>query len=99
MNADLPPMPEPKTQDPELHPGGVDAIEDDSSRGTVGRDLPPKDNPAVDDELPNEIAERDDKDQAPSGDAGQGAGTDSDEDEDGPAAGQVDEKGSPEPPA
>lgn len=99
MNADLPPMPEPKTQDPELHPGGVDAIEDDSSRGTVGRDLPPQDNPAVDDELPDEIAEQDDKDQAPSGEADQEAGTETDEDEGGPAAGQVDEEGSPEPPA
>ncbi|WP_110240849.1 hypothetical protein [Nocardioides gilvus] len=99
MNDELPPMPEARTEDPELHPGGVDAIEDEADRGTMGRDLPPSENPAVDDALPEEIAEQDDKDQAPSGEADQEAGTDRTEDEDGPEAGQVDEEGSPEPPA
>lgn len=94
----LPPKPDPVTEEPELHPGGADAIEDDQDRQdrqNLSRDLAPENNPAVDDALPDEIAEPDDKDQAPSGEADdQEAGTQRD-----PEAGQVDEEGSPEPPA
>jgi hypothetical protein len=55
---------------PELHPGGADSIDDPEKYGdTPGppatRDLPPEDNPAVDDVLPDEIAEPDDKSQEP----------------------------------
>jgi len=55
---------------PELHPGGPDAIDDPEKYGdTPGppatRDLPPEDNPAVDDVIPDEVAEPDDKSQEP----------------------------------
>jgi hypothetical protein len=55
---------------PELHPGGADSIEDPEKYGaTPGppttRDLQPEDNPAVDDVLPDEVAEPDDKSQEP----------------------------------
>ena len=95
----LPPMPEPKTEEPELHPGGTDKLPLDPDGEGLGRDLPPSDNPAVDDVVPDEVTAPDDKDQAPSGEADQEAGTKRDEDEDGPEAGQVDEEGDPEPPA
>ena len=82
---ELPPMPTPFTQEPELVPGGVDALPDDPADNGLGRDLDPDDNPAVDD-VP----------QAPEGkadDAEAGATT---EDQD---AGQEAEDGSVEPPA
>ncbi|GGD22191.1 hypothetical protein [Nocardioides daphniae] len=91
----LPPKPDPVTEEPELKPGGIDAIPDDPDGLGLPRDLAPENNPAVDDELPDEIAEPDDKDQAPSGEADdQEAGTERD-----PEAGQLDEEGNPEPPA
>ncbi|RYC05873.1 hypothetical protein [Nocardioides zhouii] len=98
-NDDLSPMPTPTTEDPELYPGGVDAIADDPEDNGLGRDLDPDDNPAVDDVLPEGISEPDDKPQAPEGDADDAeAGTTSD-DEGGPDAGQTAEDGSAEPPA
>ncbi|MFC7360986.1 hypothetical protein [Nocardioides astragali] len=93
---ELPPMPTPFTQEPELVPGGVDALPDDPADNGLGRDLDPDDNPAVDDVLPDAVSEPDDKPQAPEGkadDAEAGATT---EDQD---AGQEAEDGSVEPPA
>ena len=95
---DLGPMPESTTQEPELIPGGSDAIVDDPANGGLGRDLSPDDNPAVDDALPEEIAQPDDKSQAPD------EGSDADDDASGegtdePDAGQEAEDGSIEPPA
>ena len=101
-NEELSPMPEPYAEEPQLVPGGVDALEEDPADSGLARDLDPDDNPAVDDVLPDEIAEPDEKSQAPddeaedkesdtprsSGDSG-----------DAPSAGQEAEDGSPEPPA
>ena len=100
-NDDLGPMPEPSTQEPELIPGGADALEDDPADDGLGRDLVPDDNPAVDDVLPDELAEPDDKSQAPDGGADQEAGTrdESSDSSGGPDAGQEAEDGSVEPPA
>lgn len=55
---------------PDRYPGGADSIDDPEKYGdTPGppatRDLPPEDNPAVDEILPDEVAEPDDKSQAP----------------------------------
>lgn len=91
----LSPMPTPTTQDPELYPGGVDALADDPADNGLGRDLSPEDNPAVDDAMPDEIAQPDDKSQAPEGEADDAeSGTTT-----GSGAGQSAEDGSPEPPA
>jgi hypothetical protein len=68
--------PEPQTQPPEHFPGGADAIEENGKYGDNGadgdapgapatRDLQPEDNPAVEDAMPEEIAEGDDKQQEP----------------------------------
>jgi hypothetical protein len=97
---DLSPMPTPTTEDPELYPGGVDALADDPEDFGLSRDLSPDDNPAVDDALPDEISQPDDKSQAPEGKADDAeSGTTADSDEDGPDAGQTAEDGSAEPPA
>lgn len=96
-NEDLSPMPTPFTEEPELVPGGVDALAEDPADNGLGRDLSPEDNPAVDDVLPDEISEADDKSQAPEGKADDAeAGTTSAEDQ---PAGQSAEDGSAEPPA
>ena len=95
---DLGPMPESTTQEPELVPGGVDAIVDGPAEENLARDLTPDDNAAVDDVLPEEIAEADDKSQAP--DEGSDADDEaSGESTDEPDAGQEAEDGSVEPPA
>ena len=95
---DLGPMPESTTQEPELVPGGVDAIVDGLPEENLARDLNPDQNPAVDDVLPEEIAEGDDKSQAP--DEGSDADDEaSGESSDEPDAGQEAEDGSVEPPA
>ena len=95
-NDELSPMPTPVTEDPELYPGGVDAIADDPEDNGLGRDLTPEDNPAVDDVLPDEISEPVDKSQAPEGEADDAeAGTTAEA----PEAGQEAEDGSVEPPA
>jgi hypothetical protein len=94
---ELSPMPTPFTQEPELVPGGVDALPEDPADNGLGRDLDPDDNPAVDDALPDEISQPDDKQQAPEGKADDAeAGTTSEEE---PDAGQEAEDGSVEPPA
>lgn len=56
------PLPEATSEPPERFPGGADAIEDedkygDIPDGAVVPDLPPEDNPAVDDEAPDELQE------------------------------------------
>lgn len=94
----LPPMPTPSAEDPQLVPGGVDAdaLHADPADDGLGRDLRPEDNAAVDEESPAEISEPDDKPQAPEGQADdQESGTLADD----PAAGQEAEDGSAEPPA
>lgn len=92
----LEPMPTPVTEEPELVPGGVDTVDEDPDDDGLGRDLSPEDNPAVDNVLPDAIAEPDDKQQAPDGPADdREAGTEADSPADPPAA----EDGSVEPPA
>jgi hypothetical protein len=95
-NDDLSPMTTPFTEEPELQPGGADALEEDPADLGLGRDLSPEDNPAVDDVLPDEISAPDDKPQGPEGEADD---AESGTTEDSPAAGQEAEDGSPEPPA
>ena len=101
-NEELSPMPEPYAEEPQLVPGGVDALEEDPADTGLARDLNPDDNPAVDDVLPDAIAEPDEKSQAPEGEAEDKESDtprpDSDSDG-GPSAGQEAEDGSPEPPA
>ncbi len=94
---DLSPMPTPVAEDPELVPGGVDALVEDPADNGLSRDLDPDDNPAVDDVLPDAVAEADDKSQAPDGKSDDAeAGTAAEDD---PDAGQTAEDGSAEPPA
>jgi hypothetical protein len=62
--SNLGPIPTPTTEEPELHPGGVDAIVPVAE--PLPHDLDPEDNAALDDVVPDEIAEPDeDKEQAP----------------------------------
>lgn len=103
-NEELSPMPEPYTEEPQLVPGGVDALVEDPADTGLARDLDPDDNPAVDDVLPDEIAEADEKSQAPDGEAkDKESDTPRSSDDaggsDAPSAGQEAEDGSPEPPA
>ena len=93
---ELSPMPTPFTQEPELVPGGVDALPEDPADNGLGRDLDPEDNPAVDDLLPDAVSEPDDKQQAPEGKADDAESGTTVEDRD---AGQEAEDGSVEPPA
>jgi hypothetical protein len=72
---DLGAKPEPETEPPEHFPGGADAIDDsgkygDTPGGPATRDLHPEDNPAVEDETPDEISETDDKQQEPDDETG-----------------------------
>jgi hypothetical protein len=64
---DLGPQPDPQIEPGEPNPGGADAV--DAADGVVceraephpyGRDLDPKDNPAVEDALPDEMREMED---------------------------------------
>lgn len=64
----LGPMPTPETEPPAENPGGADALHDDvpfagDEEDVVGRDLDPEDNPQVEDHVPDEITELDDKKQ------------------------------------
>lgn len=95
MNDDIKPMPEPRTEEPELVPGGVDAVEEDPADFGLPRDPDPDLNPAVEDRLPGEVGERDDKQQEPEGEADEEIGVERDT----PSAGQEAEDGSTEPPA
>ena len=66
---DLGPLPEPVIEDKEPNPGGADAVPESPVEG-LARDLDPADNPAVDDVLPEQIAELDDdKQQEPDEDS------------------------------
>ncbi len=58
MTPDLGPQPEPTIEPGEPNPGGVDAIEELDAPPTVPN-LSPKDNPAIEDEAPDEIEESD----------------------------------------
>lgn len=65
------PPPTPRSIDPDLAPGGVDALPDSTpganNEDVIGRDPDPDQNPALDDVTPDEITELDtEKDQAPS---------------------------------
>ena len=70
MSDELGPRPEPHVQDPELYPGGTDAVpgqdryQHDPDH-PAARDLDPDDNPAVEDALPDDIAAPDEKTQEP----------------------------------
>jgi hypothetical protein len=69
--------PEPQSEEPQLSPGGPDSVADPKYGDTPGppttRDLPPEDNPAVDDVLPEEIREEDEeKTQDPDRTSGEG---------------------------
>jgi hypothetical protein len=66
------PMPTPQKEEPERFPGGADALEDQSRYGEIpdgpmGVDLPPDLQPHT--ELPEGVAEPDDKTQDPDEDA------------------------------
>ncbi|MBA3783314.1 MAG: hypothetical protein H0X12_15865 [Nocardioides sp.] len=63
----LSPQPEPEIEPGEPNPGGADAVEP-IEHTPLARDLDPEDNPAVDDVLPDEVAEADDKSQEPTTD-------------------------------
>lgn len=96
---ELSPMPTPTTEEPELYPGGADAMSEDPEDNGLGRDLNPADNPAVDDVLPAGVAEPDEKPQAPQGKADDAESGTTDTSDDEPDAGQQAEDGSVEPPA
>lgn len=67
-DGDLAPMPEPTAEEPELAAGGTDAVgvEDSEERAdSEPRDLDPERNPGVDDAMPDEISQGEDKKQAP----------------------------------
>ena len=71
----LGPMPEPETEPAEVNPGGADAINEDAPFAgdepeVLGRDLHPELNPEVEDHVPDEIGELDDKQQEPTDDDG-----------------------------
>ena len=80
MNDDkLAPQPTPTTEEPELYPGGVDAIDAPHS-DPLPHDLDPDDNAALDDVVPDEISQPDEeKEQAP--DDGAVSGVDAPQDE------------------
>ncbi len=69
-HADLGEMPAPEAEEPARNPGGADAINDDApfegdDPTPLSHDLDPDDNPAMEDQLPDEIAQPDDKQQEP----------------------------------
>ncbi|QZY29645.1 hypothetical protein [Nocardioides coralli] len=73
----LGPMPDPEVEKAAENPGGVDAINEDApfagdQRGPYGRDLDPEKNPEVEDQLPDDISQPDDKTQDPDDESQQG---------------------------
>ena len=65
--------PEPEIEPTEAHPGGADAIDEVTSfagdeRTLLGRDLNPEQNPGVEDHVPDEVTELEDKKQEGEGD-------------------------------
>ena len=67
MTSDLGPMPEPVIEPGEPNPGGVDAIEENDVPPAVPN-LSPDDNPAVEDQAPDEIRQPEDTDTEASSD-------------------------------
>ena len=69
----LGPMPDPEVESAPENPGGADAINEDApfagDERTLGHGLHPDDNPGVEDHVPDEIREMDDKSQEPRGDS------------------------------
>jgi hypothetical protein len=73
---DLGAKPEPETEPPEHFPGGADAIDDsgkygDTPGGPATRDLGAEGNPEIEDRVPDEIAEPDEKKQEPDDETGE----------------------------
>lgn len=68
-DSNLGPLPEPTAEEPQLHPGGVDSVDDPKYGETPDDptvpDIDPEDNAAVDDIAPPEVTEPDDKQQEP----------------------------------
>lgn len=68
----LGPKPEGKVEPAPENPGGADAINQDApfagDERAIGHDLHPDDNPGVEDHVPDEIREKDEKSQEPEGD-------------------------------
>jgi hypothetical protein len=69
----LGPMPTPQAEPGPENPGGADAINDDvpfagEKDDLAGRDLNPENNPQVEDHVPDEISQPDDKKQEGEGD-------------------------------
>ncbi|MFC5177807.1 hypothetical protein [Nocardioides taihuensis] len=70
---DLGPKPEPATEKPELFPGGTDAVDDPEryhDEDPAVRDLDPHGGPKAAHEIPDEVAELEDKQQEPDEDSG-----------------------------
>ncbi|QBR92301.1 hypothetical protein [Nocardioides euryhalodurans] len=70
----LGPMPDPMVERPIENPGGADAVNEDTpfaGDDNLARDLHPDDNPGVEDNVPEEIGELDDKPQEPEDDEGE----------------------------
>jgi hypothetical protein len=68
MTEKLGPMPDPQVEPAEENPGGADAINDDApfagdESAVVGRDLDPERNPQVEEHVPDEISQPEDKQQ------------------------------------
>jgi hypothetical protein len=69
LPVDLGDLPEPTVEPPERFPGGADSIADEEKYGDIPDepltpDLPTASNPATDDEVPDKIAQTDEKDDA-----------------------------------
>ena len=69
---DLGEMPTPEAEEPDRNPGGPDAINDDApfegdDPVPLSHDLDPGENPAVEDQMPDEITQPEDKQQEPEG--------------------------------
>ena len=69
----LGPMPEPLVEPPDDNPGGADAINDDAPFSgdqpvVLSHDLHPEANPGVEDAMPGDVAEPEDKQQENEGD-------------------------------
>lgn len=79
--SDLGPMPKPTAEEPQLIPGGTDALDDPEKYGgatpgaAVSRDQDPENNPSIEDVVPDEIKKPDDKKQEPDDEDAEEAGT------------------------
>lgn len=73
QTSDLGPMPDPEIEPAPENPGGADAINDHApfagdEKDVLGRDLDPERNPQVEEHVPDEISQLDDKKQEGEGD-------------------------------